>query len=140
MRPGLRKAQDEAILSALQELTSGLVVAAHSLRPDLAQKTWLVETHYPSGPVAAKIAFAVKNDLVTRCLRASDRTPILGVGDVDVITRMAPEQAYPTACERYLATGSLGPDDALLAIVNLDPRETILHAGICTGGQWEWLQ
>ncbi len=140
MRPGLRKAQDEAILSSLQELTSGLVATAHAMRPDLADKTWLVETHLTSGPVAAKVAFAVKNDLVLRGLAVSDRTPILGFGDVDVITRLEPEQAYAMACKRYFATGSLGPDHALLAIANLDPRETILHAGICADGRWEWVR
>ncbi len=140
MRPGLRAAQDEAILYSLQQLATGLVTAAHAKRPDLVDKTWLVETHYPSGQVAAKIAFATKNALVLQGLQVSDRTPILGVGDVDVITRMAPEQAYPSACVRYHATGSLGEDDALLAVMNLDPRETILHAGLCVDGRWEWLR
>lgn len=140
MRPGLRSDRDEAILSTLDDRAAELAGLAEALRPDLAGRTWLVETYYPSGPVSAKISFAAKNALVGRGLRVSDRTPILGAGDVDVITRMPPQQAYPAACQRYHQTGSLGPDDALLAVVSRDPRETILHAGLCTQGQWRWLQ
>jgi hypothetical protein len=140
MPPGSRTAQDDAILLSLQGLVDDLATAAGALRPDLADRTWLVETHYPSGQVAAKIAFATKNALLLQGLRVSDRTPILGVGDIDVITRMEPELAYAAACQRYAASGSLGGDDALLAIVNLDPRETILHAGLCVDGAWEWLR
>ena len=34
----------------------------------------------------------------------------------------------------------LGAGDALLAGLLRDPRETALHAGVCAGGQWTWLQ
>jgi len=138
MRPGLRVAQDDAILSRLEDRAAELVGVA--MRPDLADRTWLVETHYPSGPVSAKIAFATKNALVQQGLAVSDRTPVLGVDDLDVITHMGPWQAYPAACRRYADTGGMGAGDALLAVVNLDPRETILHAGLCADGRWEWLQ
>ena len=40
---------------------------------------------------------------------------MLGAGDVDVITRMAPEQAHEAACTRYFDSGSLRPDEVLLA-------------------------
>lgn len=140
MRPGLRTARDEAILSTLDAKVNELAITAGSLRPDLADQTWLVEAYYPSAPVSAKIAFATKNALVGRGLRVSDRAPTLAAGDIDVITRMSPSEAYPAACQRYLATGSLGEDDVLLAIVSRDPRETILHAGLCTRGQWSWLK
>lgn len=140
MAPGSRTPQDDAILLSLEALTTELASSVASLRPDLADRTWLVETHYPSGQVAGKIGFATKNALVAQGLQVSDRTPILGVGDVEVITRMTPDLAYPTACQRYAATGSIGADDVLLAVVSLDPRETILHAGICLEGHWAWLR
>ncbi len=140
MRPGLRSARDEAFLLSLQEQATALATAAATLRPELLERTWLVETHFPSSQVAAKISFATKNALVVQGLAVSDRTPVLGADDVDVITRMAPQQAYRAACQRYTATGGLAGDDALLAVVQLDPRETILHAGICLDGGWEWLR
>ncbi len=140
VRPGLRSDQDEAILYSLEEHTSELSQLATSLHPELESSTWLVEAYYPSTEVAAKLSFATKNALVAQGLRVSDRSPILGFDDIDVITRMPPFQAYPAACSRYFANGSLGEDDALLGLVLLDPRETLLHAGLCTGGSWTWLQ
>jgi hypothetical protein len=139
-RPGLREPRDEAILSSLDAQATGLATAAESLRPDLREQTWLVEAYYPSAPVASKISFATKNALMTRGLGVSDRTPTLAAGDVEVVTRMPPDEAFPTACRRYYATGSLGERDALLAVGIRDPRETILHAGLCTRGQWTWLK
>jgi hypothetical protein len=139
-RPGLRAPRDEAILSTLEDEATDLTTAAQSRRPDLAGRTWLVEAFYPSAPVAAKVSFATKAALMRRGLRVSDRAPTLGAGDVDVITRMVPDEAYPAACRRYFATGSLREGDALLAVVSRDPRETILHAGLCDRGQWTWLK
>jgi hypothetical protein len=126
MRPGLREDRDEAILSTLEPLVSDLA-AAGDVHPELATRTWLVEAHYPSAPVSAKLVFATKNTLVGKGLVVSDRTPMLSAGDVDVITRMPPEEAYPAACRRYHDNGSLGANDALFAVVSRDPRETILH-------------
>lgn len=140
MRAGLRADRDEAILSSLQGLGTDLTGAALELHPELATHTWLVEVHYPSVPVSAKLAFATKNALVGKGLRVSDRTPTLSAGDVDVLTRMPPEEAYAAACRRYTDNGSLAAGDALLAVVSRDPRETILHAGLCTDGQWTWLK
>ena len=70
----------------------------------------------------------------------SDRVPTLAAGDIDVITRMSAEDAYPAACQRYYSLGSLKEDDVLLAVVRLDSRETALHAGLCDRGQWRWLR
>ncbi len=140
VRQGLRADRDEAILSTLDAKASAIAIAAEALRPDLAEKTWLVEAYYPSAPASAKIAFATKNALMEQGLRVSDRAPMLAAGDVGRITHMAPAEAYPAACARYAETGSLGEDDALLAVVSRDRRETILHAGLCTQGQWVWLK
>ncbi len=140
VRPGLREDRDEAILSSLQALVADLTSSAVDLHPELASRTWLVEAFYPSAPVSAKLSFATKNALVERGLLVSDRTPTLSAGDVDVLTRMPPEQAYPAACRRYNDNGSMGAEHALLAIVSRDPRETILHAGLCADGQWSWLK
>ncbi len=140
MRPGLRAARDEAILSTLDDRSSELAVAAMSGRPDLARRTWLVESYYPNAEVSPKLTFATKNALMEQGLSVSDRLVTLGVGDVEVITRMEPLQAYPAACQRYFDTGSLREGDALLAIVSRDRRETALHAGVCDNGTWSWLQ
>ena len=113
---------------------------AAAQRPDLDARTWLVEAHYPSASVASKISFATKNALVELGLSVSDRMATLAAGDVDVIVRMSPEDAYPAACRRYFASGSLGADDALLSVILRDTQATILHAGLCEQGQWTWLK
>lgn len=140
MRPGLRADRDELILADLEAMTADLAGVAAAQRPDLDARTWLVEAHYPSASVASKITFAAKNSLVELGLSVSDRMPTLSAGDVDVIIRLAPTEAYPAACRRYLATGSLGADDALLSVILRDDQETILHAGLCEQGQWTWLK
>jgi hypothetical protein len=140
MRQGLRRSGDEAILSTLQARVTNLANAAASRRPDLADRTWLVEAHYGDPQIASKIRFATQNALAADGVRVSDRTPALSVGDVDVLTRMPPSESYAVACQRYAANGSLGEGDALLAIIHRDPRATILHAGICVSGEWGWLQ
>ncbi len=138
--PGLRPPRDEAILSTLDARASDIVAAATSLHPDLADRTWLVDAFYPSAQVSSKIAFATKNALMGQGLRVSDRTPVLSAGDVGVLTRMHPDEAYSTACSRYAASGGLGDDDVLLAVVSRDRRATILHAGLCARGRWAWLE
>ncbi len=140
MAPGSRPALDEAILSSLDDRAAQVADLADALHPELSARRWLVETHYPDAEVSAKISFATKNALVRQGLSVTDRAPRLAVGDVDIITRLAPADAWPAACERYIANGSVGPEDALLAMVIRDPRETILHAGLCTEGGWAWLQ
>ena len=137
---GLRLDADEAILSTLDARVKELAGAARSRRPDLEGATWLVEVYYPSPAVSAKIGFATKNALMAEGLGVSDRTPTLAAGDVQVITRMPPNEAYPTACRRYTDNGSLGANDALLAVVLLDRQETALHAGLCAAGSWTWLR
>jgi len=140
MRAGLRDTRDEAVLSTLRTQTAELAAAAVAQRPDLGARSWLVEAYYPSVQVSGKIRFSTADALVSQGVPVSDRTPVLAAGDIDVITRMAPQQAYPAACARYAATGSLGEDDVLLAVMVRDPRETILHAGLCEGGRWSWLR
>jgi hypothetical protein len=140
VRPGLRDAPDEAILSTLQAQVTELAAAARSTRPDLDEHSWLVEAHHMDVQVASKIDFATQNALAQQGLSVSDRDPVLGLDDIQVITRLAPMQAHEAACRRYADTGSLGEGDALLAVMLLDPRETILHAGVCAEGGWQWLR
>ncbi|MBN2801253.1 MAG: hypothetical protein JXX28_19085 [Deltaproteobacteria bacterium] len=140
LRAGLRAPRDEAILSTLELRVSELAATAVSVRPDLSDRTWRVEPFHPSAQVSAKIAFATKNALMAHGAAVSDRLVTLAAGDVDVITRMAPDLAYPAACARYAANGSLGEGDALLAVVLRDPLETALHAGVCADGRWSWLR
>ena len=140
MPHGARRAQDDAILYGLRTTAAemaGLVAELDEPRPE---RTWLVETFYPDPGVAHKIAFAVKSALLDRDLSVSDRAPTLAAGDIEVLGQLRQSAAYPLACTRYASAGSLRADDALLAIVLRDPRETILHAGVCTDGRWRWLR
>jgi hypothetical protein len=137
LRPGLRADRDEAILQDLADQSTGF--AARAQGAEMPDHTWLVEVFDPSPAVAAKLGFATKSALVGQGLRVSDRIPAFAIGDLEVLTRMAPADAWPAACTRLRATGSLRPDDALLALVSLDPRATVLHAGLCAGGGWRWL-
>ena len=115
MRPGLRAPRDEAILSSLDGITSELASNAVGRRSDLSA-------------------------LMAQGLAVSERAPTLNAADVEVLTHLDPMQAYPAACQRYSENKSLDERHALLAIVSLDNRETILHAGTCVDGQWSWVQ
>jgi len=138
--PDLRRPEDQALLLDLDQTADGLAHLATTMRPELDGSTWLVESHTVNPEVAAKLSFATKNALMEQGLLVSDRSPILGFGDVDVITRMEPFAAFPAACRRYRDNGSLRPGDALLTAAVLDPRETQVHAGVCADGVWTWLQ
>lgn len=140
LRAGLRRPRVEAVLGDLELRAQEIASAAGSLRPDLQQRTWLVEVHDPSPQMVTKIGFAVKNALIDKGVAVSDRTPKLAIGDLDVLTRMEPGLAYPAACKRYAATHTLGPEHVLLSVITRDPRETLLHAGTCADGNWTWLR
>lgn len=140
MPHGARRPQDDAILSGLRASSDQMAGTVAGLQQPQRTRTWLVETFYPDSAVAAKISFALKGSLLDRGLRVSDRVPTLAAGDIEVLGQLEPSAAYPLACARFSAAGSLRPDDALLAVVLRDPRETILHAGVCADGSWRWLQ
>ncbi len=137
---GLRGPQDDAVMLGLRHTARELASLVGQLTPFEQQRTWLVEAHYPGTAVSQKITFAVKNELLDRGFRVTDRAPTLAVGDIEVLGQLDPARAYPLACERYVATGSLRPGDVLLAVVLRDPRETALHAGLCVDGKWRWLR
>lgn len=140
MRPGLRAARDEAILADLRDTTARFAAQVAANRDGWSDRTWLVEIFYPNPQVAPKIGFSAKSALMRQNLRVSDRVPWLTASDVDVLVQLPPQQAYPGACQRWHRSGQLRDDDVLLGIMTRDPRETILHAGVCTRGQWTWLQ
>jgi len=140
MRDGLRSPGDEAVLRRLDDLADELVAASEPYHQPLRERTWLVEVFYPDPTVAGKLSFAVKDDLLQAGLQVSDRVPLLSAEDVIVLTHMHPDQAYPAACQRYHQSGGLGPGEALLAVIQRDRRETVLHAGICVDGGWAWLK
>lgn len=140
MRPGLRAPRVEALLTELERHAQQVAGRVGALGANGTARTWLVEAHDPDVQVVGKLRFAVQNALLGQGLRVSDRTPRLAFADIDVITRLPPTQAYAAACRRYAENGSLGPDEALVALVNRDRRETGLHAGVCVDGGWTWLQ
>lgn len=135
MPRGARRPQDAAILMDLRR--HARIAAASATQRD---RTWLVEVYHPRPAVAEKIDFAVKAALLDRDLTVTDRSPTLAAGDIEVIGRLSHDRAWPLACLRYQATGSVKPTDALLAVVLRDPRETILHVGTCIDGRWQWLR
>ncbi|MHB8876561.1 MAG: hypothetical protein ACYC8T_22935, partial [Myxococcaceae bacterium] len=137
-KEGERPGRDEAILSRLTAASRELAEAADD--PSLADATWLVDAFYPDQTVAGKLSFAAKVSLAERGRRVSDRVPVLAAGDVLVLGTMPPTQAYPLACSRYYAEGSLSDTEVLLGVVLLDERETILHTGLCVRGKWRWVQ
>lgn len=139
MPAGIRRAQDDAILSNLRGIGAEMAGLVDTLAP-LRGRTWLVESFHPDPRVAAKISFAVKNGLIDQGQRVSDRAPTLTAGDLEVIGGLPASQAYAVACARYAMNGALSAEHALLAVVLRDPRETLLHAGICADGLWRWLQ
>lgn len=141
MRAGLRAPRDEAILDGLDAEAGGFAGAVRALGPLATERTWLVEVHYPEAQVAPKLSFAAQNALRSEGLAVSDRVPALAVGDLEVITRLEPSEAYAAACQRYAANGSLRRgEDALLALVLRDSRATALSAGVCVDGGWTWLR
>jgi hypothetical protein len=90
--------------------------------------------------VAAKISVAARTDLVERGRSVSDRVPLLAAGDVAVVDHMPFSKAYPVACARYFAEGTLAAPSVFLALMIVDAREAQLHAGLCARGTWRWLR
>lgn len=140
MPEGARRARDEAILSTLRAAADEMAGHIAGLADPLRRRTWLVEVYHPDLRVAGKVEFAAKNALMAAGLTVSDRAPTLAAGDVEVIGRIDPQRAWPLACTRYVAGGSLGPGDALMGIALRDRRATILNVGYCADGAWRWLR
>ncbi len=139
VRWGERSARDEVILSSLRSAMAQIAETADAVVDDAAL-TWHVDAFYPDAQVAQKISVAARTELAEKGRRVSDRVPMLAAGDLAVLRGMPPQDAYRLACRRYFDQASLGPKDAFLGIVLVDPRETQLHAGVCVAGQWRWLQ
>lgn len=140
MPEGVRRARDDAILAELRQTADGMAAQIAGLADPLRRRTWLVEVYHPDARVAAKVEFAAKNALMQVGVTVSDRAPTLAAGDVEVLGRIDAQRAWPLACTRYVATGSLGPDDALMGIALRDRRATILNVGYCADGRWRWLR
>ena len=136
MRQDERPARDDLILSSLRSEV-GQIDSIVATRGDV---TWHVDAFYPRQEVASKIALAAKTDLAERGQRVSDRPPVLAAADLSVLGTLSPRQAFPLACTRYFAEGGLTDQDGFLALMIIDPREAVLHAGVCLRGTWRWLQ
>ena len=138
LREGDRPERDEAILSSLRQSVGEFVETASALGQ--GELNWHVDAFYPQPEVAAKISVAARMELAEQGRRVSDKVPVLAAGDIAVLGRMAPQQAYPLACKRYFDQHALGENDAFLGIMLIDARETQLHAGLCLNGEWRWLR
>ena len=133
-----RLPRDEAILSRLRMSVGALTQLASALHP--GDVVWHVDAFYPEPTVAMKISVAAKTALFEHGRAVSDRVPTLAAGDISVLIRMPPKQAYAVACKRYFAENVLGARDVFLGLMIVDARETQLHAGVCQAGQWRWVQ
>ena len=135
---GDRDGRDEAILSTLRTDVDELVRLAASAAPE--QTTWYVDSFYPQPQVAQKIAIAARVSLVERGHAVSDQVPLLAAGDIAVLARTGPANAYRIACKRYFTESVLQHGEAFLGLMIVDGRESMLHAGVCLDGEWRWLQ
>lgn len=143
VRLGERPARDEVILTSLRETAGEIVQGALAQDAGTAsgsELTWHVDAFYPQMEVAAKIAVAARTELAERGHRVSDRVPLLAAGDIAVLSRLPPKEAYPAACSRYFAEGVLTDGDAFLGVMIVDPNETQLHGGLCVRGKWTWFR
>lgn len=140
IRLGERPARDELILTSLRETTSDVARAAVAQLPEGKTATWHVDAFYPQMEVAAKLATATRVELAERGHRVSDRVPLLAAGDIAVLWKLPPKDAYPTACKRWRAEGALKDGDAFVGLMIVDPRESQVHAGVCLNGEWKWIR
>ena len=138
LAPGERDPRDEAILSSLRREVGEIVQAAAATGGP--ETLWHADAFYPEAIVAQKIAVATRTELAERGLRVSDRVPVLAAGDLSVLGKLAPQDAYPLACARAFAEGALAAPEAFLGVMIVDAREAQLHAGVCAEGQWRWLR
>ncbi|MEC8051504.1 MAG: hypothetical protein VX210_12005 [Myxococcota bacterium] len=138
IEPGLRAPQTERLVNELSRLVSDLATRIQSEYPQINQ--WMVEVHYEDPVVGHKIDFATKVALSELGLGVSDRVPNLRPTDLGVIGRLSHSKAHDLACRRLTDDGQIGDSEALLNILVLDPRQTDLIAGVCTDGNWSWVQ
>ena len=139
LRLGVRRAQDEAMLTSLDQRAARIARAVSQSQGVANARTWRVEVFYPDPNVAYKVDFAVKEALVRHGLRVSDQSVSLSATDVRALAALEPARAYPAACAHYAQTGTLPMSQPLLAVVALTDHDTDLHAGVCDAGQWTWL-
>lgn len=138
LRQGERPARDEVILSSLHQSASEIAEVASALAPP--DTTWHVDAFYPEPRVASKIAVATRTSLAEKGHKVSDRVPLLAAGDLAVMRELPSDRVYALACRRFFDQKILGANDAFLGVMIVDARETQLHAGVCLGGAWRWLQ
>lgn len=137
LAPGERGRREDALLRELTASVQDLAQRAVTAAPG---RSWLVEAFDPDLELGAKLAAAGRVELARRRHVVSERVPLLAPADVSVISSRPWREAFPLACARYAAEGSLDAQDALLALVTLDARETQLHGGLCADGLWRWLR
>lgn len=133
----VRSPRDEAILSTLTERVGSIAAAVASTAPPSTR--WTVDAFYPNPRVALKVAAAARTALAEKGASVGNGVPVLAAGDLLVLRTLRASRAFPLACQRLVAEGSLAEDEAFLAIFLLDSRETQLHAGTCRNGRWEWI-
>lgn len=137
LRYGARAARDELLLTRLHSDVNAMVSQAivHG-----KGKRWLVDAFYPDGVMVKKIADAARTTLAETGETVMGQAPLLAGGDLQVLHGMPLWEALPLACKRLTAEHALGPDDVMMFIAVVDPNETQLHVGVCSGGLFGWQQ
>ncbi|MDP2345288.1 MAG: hypothetical protein Q8O67_30370 [Deltaproteobacteria bacterium] len=138
IRYGERDARDELILSSLGQDVGELARQAAALGGPTTR--WHVDAFYPQPQIVQKIATAARSTLAASGHLVSSQAPMLAAADSVILNNMSMADALPVACQRFFAEGTLGADDAWLALTLIRPQESQLHAGACINGAWRWLR
>jgi len=132
-----REPRDALILDELSKNIGELTQLATAYAPN---KRWYVDAFYPDKRMTQKIANATRTAMVSRKQKVSDIAPLLTAGDILVLRSFDMKDAIALACQRFYDEGTLGKDDAFLALALLHANESQLHAGVCTQEGFRWLR
>ncbi|MEN9811112.1 MAG: hypothetical protein RLZZ488_2679 [Pseudomonadota bacterium] len=131
-----RRAPVESLLSGLSAQIPELVRTAKLRAPE--KTLWRIEAFHDDPLVAEKVATAAKTSLSELRDSVFDQSPVLGVSAVAAFSGMKITEGLPILCREYAS--HLGQNEKLLALFQINPAETQLHAGLCTHtGDWQWL-
>jgi hypothetical protein len=138
VRPGAREPLVAALLQDLGPRTDALTALAvpFAERPTRV----FVEAFTPDPALSQKVATAARTALASHGLPVQRLAPLPAAADVEVMRLLPVADAIPWSCRRLAADGQLGERDLFVALAVVDPLETSLHVGACTGGRFAWLQ
>lgn len=131
-----RPARVEALLASISTTVPELVKAARLKSP--SNTIWRVEVIHSDVVVAEKIANAAKTHLAELHESVLDLPPVLSAVGIQKFQQARIVDGMPILCEEF--AGGIKGGEKVLGIVQLNPAETIWHAGLCSNtGDWQWL-